>query len=211
MHWLIWLVCTFIFFFFIGWWAKQAPLCPSPPPPHPPRFGWSCNEDLKHQTLGCFDLYPAFINKCHRLFSFSFSFSLSLSSVSSSSSPALLSKSHIQYVSYHFDTKLKLRFYSNLGTFFFKFSFVKMHFHTCSPYYSLVKRKWTWTKINFVPIQHHNKYYIFFLGNAMLQLALFGLTSNLKPTDWLAQWDKYWSAEREAIGSNPSRTNTQGL
>ena len=106
-------------FFFIGWRAKQAPLCPPPPPTTPPRFGWSCNEDLKHQTLGCFDLYPAFINKCHRLFSFSFSFSLS--SVSSSSSPALLSKSHIQYVSHHLDTKVKLWFHSNLGTFFFIF------------------------------------------------------------------------------------------
>ena len=27
----------------------------------------------------------------------------------------------------------------------------------------------------------------------------------------LAQWDKCWSAEQEAIGSNPGRTNTQGL
>ena len=27
----------------------------------------------------------------------------------------------------------------------------------------------------------------------------------------LAQWDKRWSAEREAIGSNPGRTYTQGL
>ena len=28
---------------------------------------------------------------------------------------------------------------------------------------------------------------------------------------WLAQWDKRRSAEREAVGSNPGRTNTQGL
>ena len=28
---------------------------------------------------------------------------------------------------------------------------------------------------------------------------------------WLAQWDKCWSAEREAVGSNPRQTNTQGL
>ena len=27
----------------------------------------------------------------------------------------------------------------------------------------------------------------------------------------LAQWDKRRSAEREAAGSNPGRTNTQGL
>ena len=27
----------------------------------------------------------------------------------------------------------------------------------------------------------------------------------------LAQWDKRRSAEREAVGSNPGRTNTQGL
>ena len=27
----------------------------------------------------------------------------------------------------------------------------------------------------------------------------------------LAQWDKRLSAEREAVGSNPGRTNTQGL
>ena len=27
----------------------------------------------------------------------------------------------------------------------------------------------------------------------------------------LAQWDKRRSAEREAVGSNPSRTKTQGL
>ena len=116
MHWLI---CTFISFFFsLADELSKHPFSPLPhPPPHPPRFGWSCNEDLKHQTLGCFDLYPAFINKCHRLFSFSFSFSLS--SVSSSSSPALLSKSHIQYVSHHLDTKLKLWFHSNLGTFFY--------------------------------------------------------------------------------------------
>ena len=142
MHWFIWLVCTFIAFFFsLADELSKHPFSPlpHPPPPHPPRFGWSCNEDLKHQTLERFDLYPAFFNKFHRLFSFSFS----LSSVASSSSPALLSKSHIQYVSHHFDTKLKLWFHSNLGTFFFLFSFVKMHFHTCSPYYSLVKRKLT--------------------------------------------------------------------
>ena len=27
----------------------------------------------------------------------------------------------------------------------------------------------------------------------------------------LAQWDKHRSTEREAVGSNPGRTNTQGL
>ena len=28
---------------------------------------------------------------------------------------------------------------------------------------------------------------------------------------WLAQWDKRRSAEWEAVGSNPGRSNTQGL
>ena len=125
MHWLIWLVCTSISFFFsLADELSKHPFAPPPTPP-PPRFGWSCNEDLKHQTLGCFDLYPAFINKCHRLFSFSFSLSLV---TSSSSSTALLSKSHIQYVSHHLDTKFKLWFHSNLGTFFFHFLLLKCIF-----------------------------------------------------------------------------------
>ena len=34
---------------------------------------------------------------------------------------------------------------------------------------------------------------------------------NLKTTARLAQWDKRRSAEREVAGSNPGRTNTQGL
>ena len=27
----------------------------------------------------------------------------------------------------------------------------------------------------------------------------------------LAEWDKHWSAERQPVGSNPGRTNTQGF
>lgn len=33
----------------------------------------------------------------------------------------------------------------------------------------------------------------------------------LECTTWSAQLDRLWSAEQEATGLNPSRTNTQGL
>ena len=52
----------------------------------------------------------------------------------------------------------------------------------------------------------------------LTKLCMYRLNSKIQLDEWvfmtatrLAQWDKRRSAEREAVGSNPGRTNTQGL